>query len=535
MQDTPMQRGFDALRDAWLQATEDPRRRLLVWRLPANANRLLAAFFELQRHATEASLPDYLLRMDTAYELGFRYSRQLKQDLLDRYLASQDALREQDIDLGWRGPHTAHADSAAGTLQVLASFAEHHATHLRLLAVVLEPERCVPGEGFERWIDAALAATPDSRLRLVLVDTVEHPYWQDLVQRHGDQAAVISADVDMFQIARDSAAQTGGRGPEVLHRQLLADLMLLVERGSPAQVVARAERARALATRHGWQDQVAVVQMMEAGAWLKHADHGKAIAAYRQAGQSAGLARGAGNPAGAELALQSVFGEAGCWVAAGQPGRAAPVYLQAAQAASAIPHPMFALEGQRMAGWCLAQDGQREAARDELLEAIRIAKPLSPADRRATTLPQALWDLLQLQDRPRSDKLAAVSATYLEHSTALLSAADAQARALGPQPPRPALDAIELQLDAQLEEGFHRAQQAREQLIQAGDAFFRSIVAVGRDYLDRGWNGLPEIQHPLASAPEQWTQAPAMQPLPDPAPLLEPPAPRAATEGAVTA
>ena len=55
MQDTPMLRGLNALRDAWLEASADSSRRLLVWRLPAAASRLLAAFFEMQRNDAAVS------------------------------------------------------------------------------------------------------------------------------------------------------------------------------------------------------------------------------------------------------------------------------------------------------------------------------------------------------------------------------------------------------------------------------------------------------------------------------------------------
>jgi len=416
MHDTPMLRGIQRLSDAWLAAAADPSRRLLVWRLPANASRLLAAFFEMQRHDQGRDTPDYFLRLDTPYELGFRYSRQIKQTLLERYLGSQDELRGQGITLGWRGPHAEHLDSAAGVVQVLDSFAEHHGSHLRLLAAVLEPERMVPGDGFEHWVDAALAASPGDRLRLVLVDTEEDPRWQPLLERHASVAARIDAPVDMFAIARDTASQSGGTGPEVLYRQLLADLMLLLERGSPQQVVGRAERALGLAQRHGWQEQASVVQMMVAGAWLKAGDHGQAITAYRQARSAADAARNAGNAAAPELVMQSWFGEAGCWLTAKNPERAAQTYLQASTSAASIPHPMFQLEGQRMAGYCLLQHGKREEARTQLLEAIRIAKPLSTQDRKATTLPQALWDLLQLQDLRRAEKIQLTATAYLEQT-----------------------------------------------------------------------------------------------------------------------
>jgi len=539
MQDNPMLRGLNTLRDAWLQASADPKHKLLVWRLPANASRLLAAFFEMQRNDPGRDTPDYFLRVTNPYELGFRFSRQLKQDLLDRYLASQDELREQNVPLGWRGPHEEHPDSGQGVIDVLQSFVDHHAEQMRLLALVLEPERRVPGEGFERWVDTLLAAQPGPRLRIVLVDTQEDPQWQGLLDRHGKSACLLTAPVDMFAIARDTAAQSGGRGPEVLYRQLLADLMMLVERGSPAQVVARADRAQGLALRQGWHEQQSVVQMMTAGSWLKHGDHAQAINSYRQARTAAESARLSGNAAAPELVMQSWFGEAGCWLVAKQPERAAQAYLQASQSAASIPHPMFTLEGQRMAGWCQLDAGKREAAREQLLEAIRTAKPLSKEDRKATTLPNALWDLLHLQDARRCQKLQDVSTDYLQASTGVLEKFDAQGRALGPRPARVALDAIDAQLDLALEEGFHRAQRERERIIQGGDEFFRKVVAVGRDFLDPAWNGLPVIEHPLDNEVPAWSEPPAMLPLPDPTELLSEQAQKSPADteqsGAVTA
>jgi len=201
---------------------------------------------------------------------------------------------------------------------------------------------------------------------------------------------------------------------------------------------------------------------------------------------------------------------------------------------------MFQLEGQRMAGYCLLQHGKREEARTQLLEAIRIAKPLSTQDRKATTLPQALWDLLQLQDLRRAEKIQLTAPAYLEQTTALHAQAEEAAAKLGPTPTRVQLDVIDAQLHAGLEQTFHRTQQERERLVQGGDEFFRKIVAVGREFLDPHWNGLPTIEHPLDHEIPVWSEPPAMQPLPDPGPLLAGTdlahvAPPAATPGVVAA
>lgn len=50
MSKNPVEQRIALLRDEWMQASDDPALRLFVWRVPANALRLLAAFFEAQKH-----------------------------------------------------------------------------------------------------------------------------------------------------------------------------------------------------------------------------------------------------------------------------------------------------------------------------------------------------------------------------------------------------------------------------------------------------------------------------------------------------
>lgn len=508
----PMQRAFETLRDTWLQATQEPDRRLLVWRVPANAARLLAAFLELQRSAGGRQTSDFFLRLTSPYVLGFTYSRALLAAVHQGQKAYEKAATAEgeEVRAGWQAPPG--YDSPHGVMTALQSLAQHHGERLRFLAAVVEPESCVEGDGLECWVDAALAEDGWPDVRLVLVDTIESPVWQRILERHKEKSALLAPPVDMFTLTRDVAVQSPGTGPGVVYRQLLADVVLLVQRGSAQDVALRAERALAVATRQGWHGQVATLRLMQAGAWLKHGEAARASELYRQVRNAAPGPAGAGAGATAppHLVMQSWFGEAGCWLCLDQPRQAVPVYRQAAQAAAALPSPVLGMEAQRMVGWCLLRAGEREAARRELLDAVQLSIPLSLAERRMTTLPQTLWDLLVLQDRRRCDELKAVGESSLKHVAGLFRQADAEGRALGARPTREALDAIERTLDKALDKATARARRRREILIRAGDAFFRSIVDAARRLLDPAWDGLPALEPPSADATAGWSDAPAL-------------------------
>ncbi|PFH08283.1 hypothetical protein BCF11_0636 [Collimonas sp. PA-H2] len=530
MAKNPVEKRVATLRDLWLEHTQDPRMRVLVWRIPANADRMLQAFFEIQQHPGDWTTPDLFLRFDAAFETSFGYSRALRQSLVQNYIDSKDSLHEQGVTTDWSVTQTPQHDSAAGVMTTLASFASyHHAQleHLRYVAAVLAPHPVTSQEAWEAWLDAALrspALTADGAgVRLVLVDTVTDQRWQALAQRHGDRVRVVEAPIDMFDIARETVAQAGGAGPTVAYRQLLTDVITLVEKGSAAQTAARAEKAMEIAQREQWPDQQVVLQMAVAGAHLKEKNYADAIKRYRDARACATEAEQSKHPMGADLIMQTWFGEAGVWLVAKEPERAAQAYRSAAEQAQRVPNPMFEIEGFRMAAYCYAQNGQQQPAREHGALALRAAKAVSPAERPLTTMALALHDLLRVQDPARTAKLERSASDYQAAISTAHLLAEQQAAKLGAQPQASDLEKIENAMHIRFESSFQRQRQEREQLIAGGDEYFRKVVALARELLNPLWNGLPEVKHPLDKDVPQWSEPPQFTKLPDSSGVIDGP------------
>lgn len=534
---SPVEQRIELLSRLWIEATDDPRLRLLVWRVPGNAERMLTAFFEAHRQAETALTPDCMLLLDGAFETGFGYSRELLEALHTGYVASCSDLNQQGVGAGWRGAHAEYPESAAGVLRMFGSFADHHRAHMRHFVPVLMPSTVTSAEALQRWLEAALQAPVPERVRLAVVDYTETRQWQVLADRHPDQVRVIDAPIDMFDIARATAAQAGGGGgggAGAAYRQLLADIMLLLEKGSAAQTARRADKALVIAEREQWPDQQVVLHMMAAGAHLKEKQPEQAIGRYRRARDAALLAEAAGHPAGGNLVMQTWFGEAGAWLTDGKFRQAAHAYAQAAEAARRVPNAMFVIEGLRMAGFCEARDRRRDAAREYYRQAIVEARTMDPAERRSTTLPLLLQDMLRLQDAARVLQLEKAATDYQARIADAHAQAESRATRLGAEPRPTQLQRIEAEMVASFEAAFARAAEVRERVIAGGDEYFRKVVALGREFLHAQWNGLPDIRHPLDSEPEQWSKPPQFVRLPDPADLLQPEAGRAPAVEACT-
>lgn len=516
----PVEQRVELLRDLWMQALEAPGARLLVWRIPANADRLLSAFVEIQQYPGDWSVPDFMLRMDADFETGYAYSRALRQALREGYFESESDLLAQGVAGGWTGAVVEHSDSAAGVAACFGDFAAHHSDRLRYFAPLLMPATVTDTAAFEAWLEAALQAPIPEQVRLVLVDHCETRQWQALADRHRGLIRVIDAPIDLFDVAREIAAQSsGGAAGVAAYRQALTDVLTLTEKGSAEQTARRAERALALAERKQWADQQVVVHLIVGGAFLKEQRHSEAIARYRLARDCAGRAEAAGNPVGANLLMQCWFSEAGAWLAAREPEQAARAYVEGARAAQRVPNAFFGIEGYRMAGFCLAQGGHAASARDVLLRTVAEARPMAAAERRLTTFPLALQELLRLQDARRAAGLEACADDYRQAAAQAQRRAEKRAARLGPRPAPAALEEIEQERVEALEKAFSALCRTRERLIEGGDEFFRKVVAVGREYLDPAWNGLPEVRHPLDKEIPEWSEPPAFALLPDPADL----------------
>ncbi len=516
---SPVEQRLAQMSALWLEATADDAVRVVVWRIPDNADRMLQAFFESQRHATEWQLPDLFVRFDAPFETSFGYSRALNEALLESYNGSLEGFRENGISFNWPSAAAGRADSAAGFVALFNSFAQHHATHFRCAVAALMPSAANSAAVWVDWVRSALRAGVAPNVRLALVESASAPTWQFLRDDHAQVTRTIDAPIDMFDIARETAARSPSNGPAVAYRQLFADVLTLVEKGTPAQTAARAEHALKIAAREQWPDQQVALHMAVAGSHVKAQAYEPALARYRLAREQAELAARARHPVGDNLVMQTWFGEAGVWLAAGQPRQASLAYLQAAACAQRFGNRMLGLEGFRMAAFCDARAGDRELAREHGALAVHEGRAIAADERAQTTLGVALHDLLRLQDAPRAERIEQLAQAYAAQLAETHAEGERQAARLGNRPADAAIDAIDTEMNRRFEAAFAQLREQRERLIHGGDEYFRKVVAVGRELLQPQWCGLPEVKHPLDTEVAHWTRLPQSAPLPPPGDL----------------
>jgi hypothetical protein len=392
-----VERRLALLCEDWLAFRADPSLRLLVWQVPDDALRLVQCFVQAQKHDLAYSSRDLFIALDAPFEHSLQYARDLKEQLWGQYQASAKDWSAQGLAPNWNFDPQAVPDTATAVMAALKSLGSGHHTAIGHLAAVLMPGEVAHADYWGEWLLRALQSGLPERLRLVVIDSLDHPRLERLTPQRDARIRVQRPAVHGLAMAQETFAQEPTVGPAGTFRQMLMGVMSLIEHGSLAQVQAQAATALAFARQQNWSDQQVVLRMLTAGALLKDAQHAAAAQEYQTAREAAVQAQETDHPAGAKLVVQTWFGEAGARLAAGDDAAAAACYDAAAVAAAPDPNPLMTLEALRMSAFCHARSNDLATAMDRGRQALAQGARLQPQARSWSTLPLAALELLRVQ------------------------------------------------------------------------------------------------------------------------------------------
>lgn len=488
------------LRHQWERFANDPTPRLLVWTVPDAAMRLVRCFLEVQKHEGEYVTGDLFIVFDTPFENSIQYSQALKELLAGQHAASADDLGREGLDPSWPVDVASFPDSAYGVIKALCSLGGRYHEAIGHLVAVFAPTVVSNDTHFSAWVARALEAGVPERLRLLALDSLEASRLADMKPTRPILLQRETLDIDATAVAAETFAQERTVGPAGVFRNMLMTLVALVEKGSADQVQVKAADALAFAQERGWREQQAVVSILVAGAMMKEKRFDEAIAAYRNGRAAAVLAAREGQPAGASMALQTWFGEAGVELAAGRVPEAAAAYDQAAKVAEAARNLILTIEAHRMAAFCHARLGEREAALACGYQALAVGARLRPEARGMTTMPLAATDLLRTIDERTTKAIDAIGQQATRQAATLSEAMEQQALSCERTVDSSAMRAAEETLVRRNESLVEQAEQALQAAVSTSSEEFRQAFTRGRSLLGRAWPIASIV--PLAAARE---------------------------------
>ena len=497
----PVEQRVSQMCQAWAAFRDDPSRRLLVWRIQEDALRMVDVFIEMQKHQTELTTGDTFILFKTPYAHGLQYSRALKDSLVGQYEATRDSLAEQGLPTDWSFSPAGSLDTPAGVAQGLLSFGSKYHQVLGHLSPVFMPLKVGNDEAWATWLQGLLDMNLPPRLRMLVIEITEYPKLQTLLARQDPRVLVQDLNLDMGVLAQETFAQEPAKGPAGVFRNLLMGLITLTEKGKADQVKAKAVDALAFTRQQKWPDQEVAVRVLVAGSLLKESRHAEAIKVYEAARQAADVCVQSQHPAGQKLVLQTWFGQAGAQLAQGDERAAAASYDEAAVVAQRDNNPILTIEGFRMAGFCLARCGEREAALERGQCAANVATALAPEARAMTTVGTCVVDMLRVLDAERVAQMQRVKLQLKQAAEQTRQTTEHRGAELAAQGHPDALGQVEREQAQQLQQAQAQARHGLQHLCSTAAPDFQGWVQQGDQLLGADWLVLNDLALPPTYVP----------------------------------
>ncbi|NDJ57431.1 hypothetical protein GWD52_10570 [Enterobacteriaceae bacterium 4M9] len=509
-----VERKMAELNLTWLSVSENESKRVFIWRAPADAIRLVQAFFALQEAGeSEFSLPDMFVSTREPYDTSYNFSRTVAEQFVER--AARTELPTPHWDPTTQLPCWLPGDVAS----LLDDFARYVGDGFRYLVMLLQPSSIISKRSFNDFVGALCALHDDTRARFALIDTQEDPAWQWLADRYPEQVQIISIDASQGELARQIINETPTTdGSTMLRfRQLMTDTFLALKSGDAPQVIQTGQKALDIATQLKIPEQQVVVLSLMAGAWLKAGEPHKAIERYINV-QSAG--EQSAPESRHHLVTQGLMAEGNAWYMAKDPFQASERYARAALRARQIPSLTLEMEGHRMAGFTLLEHSRwRSAAADHYFSALTAALAMNEEERSSCNLMQVFRDLLNWREPGLTTRCNQLAETWLSEQQQLIAHTERQIAAARPDEIRETVARCDAELVIALEVLFEKCISQREALLAQGAKVWRELLSLARCYSYPFWCPGTDFSHPTEQPVERWgcrvLTAPAS---PEPAP-----------------
>jgi hypothetical protein len=488
---------------AWAAFRDDPAARVLVWRIQEDALRMVDVFIEMQKHQTELTTGDTFILFKTPYAHGLQYSRALKESLVGQFEATKDSLAAQGLPVDWAFNPATTLDAPAGVAQGLLSFGSKYHQALGHLTPVFMPLNVNNAVAWEQWLQGLLAMNMPERMRMLVIEVAEYPKLQTLLARPDPRVVLQDLNLDMGVLAQETFAQEPPKGPAGVFRNLLMGVVTLTEKGKADQVKAKAADALAFTRQQKWPDQEVAVRVLVAGSLLKESRHAEAIKVYEAARQAADVCVQSQHPAGHKLVLQTWFGQAGAELARGDERAAAASYDEAAVVAQRDNNPILTIEGFRMAGFCLARCGEREAALERGQCAANIAQALPPEGRALTTIGTCLVDMMRVLDAPRVEQLQRAKLHLKQRMEQVRQRTEQRGAELAAQAHPDALSVVDKEQAQQTQQAQAETRDMLQRTLAGASPEFTAWVHQGDALLGADWLLLNDLALPPTYVPPE--------------------------------
>ena len=405
---------IEKIRTVWMEATADPKKNIFRWFVKGDERRLLEGWYKLEG-SEHGIFPELFLRFDCSLENYEDYSTNLINEMLEKFDVDKEECANAGIDLNFKPdpkPVTTKTNLLplhfSNTIVKLAATIPDYTANIYVL---LYPEDLQNiSSTYIQWIYDLVANANFSRLKLVLLDTVEYPMFEKIVRDFPVICTSLSPDLKMDEAMKQMASAGNPSSPDVQFRKLFVQISQAAAKKNYDEMERWAAKAMQIAEMAGWTQMKVALHFTVASAYFSANKGTECLKRYSEALKIAQEAEQKGDHEIAPvLIIQSHSFLGATHLNLKNYLLAADQYRLQAEKSMEHKHFFSAAEGWRMKAYCEQLLKMYSEAWDSNQQALACGKQMDENVRKNSTLPfvgQSLYDLAEKLSKPQSERMA---------------------------------------------------------------------------------------------------------------------------------
>lgn len=401
---------MDLLAERWSEAAAGPDIRLVRIHAEENEKQMVQTFYT------------WLLGVDTPnkdipiiFEMIFHDEDQYTNGLLkevERLLdiwnnANSDALAVKPNRISWTPDYrlVRKGNAAYPFVANMNRLASYLALDRGVFLVLVLKVSFVEQDPFTRWLSQALTAGISPQVRVLIDDSVSHPFYHTIAAKHREAVVTLHPRLDMDSALQQVAAMGKPDDPQVLYRRSFIALMQAIEKRKQRPAEEHAAACIAIAEANVtvnvyWIGQHIAVYTAMANDQVGYKNYRKAI-------EYASLAVGAAERSqvlvedqyiSRKFVAQAVMVRGALYVADRRWNAAVGDFERAAENYTFTNDPILAMEAWRMKAFAHRKSGDADACCRALADGLAAARKIPDHLLKFTTFPGIVEMLLEVNN-----------------------------------------------------------------------------------------------------------------------------------------
>jgi hypothetical protein len=423
----PVQQRMELLAEKWAAAAATPGIRVVRIHAAENEKEMVETFctYLLGVDTPNSDIP---VIFESIYHDDEQYSRALLDELRDLIHvwnnANKDALAIKTEPIHWQPDYTLrNKDNPAflftENMNRLAAFLS---LPKGVFLVGILKVSFIDARQFNGWLQYALKAGLHEKCRLLIYDTADHPFFNQIADRHPEKIISLAPALDMDNAMQQLAAMGSPNDPAVQYRQAFVRLVQAIEKRNEKAAQQHADECIDIAVDNlakspYWIGQVIAVYAALANDQVGYKNYKKAIGFATEgvaaAEQSVQLIRD-------EFIYRKFLGQAvmlrgSLYTVNKEWEKAVADFETSATHYIYTNDSILAMEACRMAAYCNRKYGDTNAACKWLAKAIECSRQLPPHIIKVTTFAGVIEMLLEINNErhiSREETAEAAEAVY---------------------------------------------------------------------------------------------------------------------------